>query len=88
MEKIDVKNMSAEQLKESLENAETLYQDMLYNHNVASLENTSELTVARKNIARIKTAMRAIELKQQEENGELKRDRIRARRKREKKNKK
>jgi large subunit ribosomal protein L29 len=71
-----------------LENAETLYQDMLYNHNVASFENTSELTVARKNIARIKTAMRAIELKQQEENGELKRDRIRARRKREKKNKK
>jgi large subunit ribosomal protein L29 len=88
MEKFEAKDMTAEQLKESLNEAEALYQDMLYNHNVAALENSSELTVARKNIARIKTALRAIELKQQEENGELKRDRIRARRKREKKNKK
>jgi large subunit ribosomal protein L29 len=88
MEKFEAKDMTAEQLQESLNEAEVLYQDMLYNHNVAALENTSELTVARKNIARIKTALRTIELKQQEENGELKRDRIRARRKREKKNKK
>lgn len=88
MEKFDAKNMTAEQLNESLKEAENLYQEMLYNHNVAALENTSDLTIARKNIARIKTALRVIDLKQQEENGELKRDRIRARRKREKKNKK
>lgn len=88
MEKFDAKDMTAEQLQVSLNEAEVLYQEMLYNHNVAALENPSELTVARKNIARIKTALRVIKLKQQEENGELKRDRIRARRKREKKNKK
>jgi large subunit ribosomal protein L29 len=88
MEKFDAKDMTAEQLQVSLNEAEVLYQDMLYNHNVAALENASELTIARKNIARIKTALRVIKLKQQEENGELKRDRIRARRKREKKNKK
>ena len=44
MEKFEAKDMTAEQLQESLNEAEVLYQDMLYNHNVAALENTSELT--------------------------------------------
>lgn len=91
MEKIDSKQLSSmtnEQLREELENTENQYQDMLYNHNVATLANVNEMKITRKNVARIKTEMRSRELAQQEQNGEVKRDRIRARRKKQKNSKK
>lgn len=85
MEKLDVKKLSVEELNAELLSAETLYQDLRYNHSVAVLEDTHVLTAARKNVARIKTELRSRELAQP---NELQRDRIRARRKKEKKNSK
>ncbi|WCL82815.1 50S ribosomal protein L29 [Saprospira sp. CCB-QB6] len=81
MDKIKATSMTDEQLKEALEQAETALQEMVYQHNVSALARPSDLKLTRKNIARIKTELRARELKQLEEAGDLKRDRIRARRK-------
>jgi large subunit ribosomal protein L29 len=82
MEKLDLKKMSVEELEAELLSAETHYQDLRYNHSVAVLENTQVLRIARKNVARVKTELRSRELAQPTE---LKRDRILARRKKEKK---
>ncbi|AFC24571.1 50S ribosomal protein L29 [Saprospira grandis] len=81
MDKIKATSMTDEQLREALEQAETALHEMVYQHNVSALARPSDLKLARKNIARIKTELRARELKQLEEAGDLKRDRIRARRK-------
>ena len=91
MEKIESKNlnsMTLEQLYTELENTETLYQETLYNHNVSAVSNANEMKITRKNVARIKTEIRSRELAQLEQNGELQRDKIRARRKKQKKNSK
>ena len=91
MEKIESKKLSSmtlEELVTELESTETLYQEMLYNHNVSALTNVLEMKITRKNVARIKTEIRSRELAQLEQNGELGRDKIRARRKKQKKNSK
>jgi large subunit ribosomal protein L29 len=85
MDKLDVKKLSVEELQAELLSAETIYQDMRYNHSVAVLENTQVLKEARRNVARIKTELRSRELAQPTE---LQRDRIIARRKKDKKNSK
>jgi large subunit ribosomal protein L29 len=91
MEKIESKNlnsMTLEQLNTELETTEALYQETLYNHNVSALSNATEMKITRKNVARIKTEIRSRELALLEQNGELQRDKIRARRKKQKKNSK
>jgi large subunit ribosomal protein L29 len=82
MDKIDYKKLSQEDLEAELLSAETNYQDLRYNHNVAVLENTQVLKEARKNVARIKTELRSRELTQ---STDLLRDKIIARRKKERK---
>jgi large subunit ribosomal protein L29 len=81
MKSSEFKNLSSEELTNELANAELLSQDLRYNHSVASLQNTQELKSARKVIARIKTELRSRELSS--ENNQ--RDRILARRKKERK---
>jgi len=81
MKSSEFKNLSSEELTSELAKAELLSQDLRYNHSVASLQNTQELKSARKVIARIKTELRSRELSS--ENNQ--RDRILARRKKERK---
>jgi large subunit ribosomal protein L29 len=81
MKSSEFKNLSSEELTNELVNAELLSQDLRYNHSVASLQNTQELKSARKVIARIKTELRSRELSS--DNNQ--RDRILARRKKERK---
>ena len=81
MAKLDLKGKSVEELNEELEQTQRHYNDLQFNNAVSSLDNTAELRTVRRNIARIKTAIRAHEL----EGSTEQRDRIRARRRRAKK---
>ncbi len=89
MNKIEnLKSMSIEELRSELESTELLYQEMQYKHHVAALADVNSMKVTRKNIARINTEIRSRELSDLEQKGELQRDRIRTRRKKQKKNSK
>ncbi|MCP4440462.1 MAG: 50S ribosomal protein L29 [Aureispira sp.] len=82
-EKKDFKSLSTEDLQAELQTTEQTYQSLKFNNAIATLENPKQLTALRKDIARIKTELRAKEL----ETSEVPRDRIQARRRRAKKNK-
>lgn len=82
MAKLDLKGKSVEELNEELVAITQHYNDLKFNNAVAALDNTAEIRTVRRNIARIKTAIRAQEL----EGSTEKRDRIRTRRRLAKKN--
>lgn len=82
MAKLDLKGKNMAELQEELESTQKHYHSLKFNNAVASLENTAEIRTVRRNIARIKTAIRAQEL----ENSTEKRDRIQTRRRLAKKN--
>ena len=82
MNNLDLKKMSLEELSAELNNAELLSQDLHYNHSIAALQNTQELKLARKTIARIKTELRSREIAS---SVDMFRDKIIARRKKERK---
>lgn len=82
MAKLDLKGKSVEELNEALVSTTQHYNDLKFNNAVAALDNTAEIRTVRRNIARIKTAIRALEL----ETSTVLRDRIQARRRRNKKN--
>ena len=84
MAKLELKDLDVQGLNQKLEETETMYHSMKYNNAVSSLENTSELKLVRRDIARIKTEIRARELA----GSTQKRDKIQARRRRVKKIKK
>lgn len=84
MAKLELKGLDVPGLNQKLEETENTYHSMKYNNAVSSLENTSELKLVRREIARIKTEIRARELVESTQ----KRDKIQARRRREKKIKK
>lgn len=84
MAKLELKDLDVQGLNQKLEETENAYHSMKYNNAVSSLENTSELKLVRREIARIKTEIRARELA----GSPQKRDKIQARRRREKKIKK
>jgi large subunit ribosomal protein L29 len=84
MTKLKLDGLSVEDLNTELDKAEEQYQTMTFNNAVGNLENTSELKVVRRNIARIKTQLRAQEL----EGSTQKRDKIQTRRRLAKKIKK
>ena len=84
MAKLDLKGKSVEALNEELASTTQHYNDLKFNNAVAALENTAEIRSVRRNIARIKTAIRAHEL----ETSTTPRDRIQARRRLAKKIKK
>lgn len=83
--KLELHKLSIEELKAELATVEKQYQGMKYQNLVATLADTSKIAVMRRNVARIKTELRARELAELEKAGPLKRDKIRARRKRAKK---
>jgi large subunit ribosomal protein L29 len=58
----EVKELETKDLVEKIENAETALQQMKLNHQVAPLENPSQIKIARRDIARMKTELRQREL--------------------------
>ena len=84
MNNVDLKKLTLDELTAELSNAELISQDLHYNHSIAALQNTQELKLARKTIARIKTEIRSRELSS---STELLRDKKIARRKKERNNK-
>lgn len=84
MAKLDLKGRSVDELKEELETTQKHYYSLKFNNAVTPLENTAEIRNVRRNIARIKTALRGQEL----EGSTQKRDKIQTRRRLAKKIKK
>ena len=58
----EVKELETKELVEKLENAVVAYNQKKLNHNITPLENPSEIKVARRDIARMKTELRQREL--------------------------
>ena len=58
----EVKELETKELVEKLENAVAAYNQKKLNHNITPLENPSEIKVARRDIARMKTELRQREL--------------------------
>jgi len=84
MAKLELKGLTVQQLNEELETTQKHYYSLKFNNAVATLENTAEIKTVRRNIARIKTELRAQELVESTQ----KRDKIQARRRLAKKIKK
>lgn len=80
---MNVKEMTNEELQEELKSAEVHYENLRFQNAVGTLENTATIRETRRDIARIKTELHARHLRELEEKGELKRDRIRRRRRKE-----
>jgi large subunit ribosomal protein L29 len=62
MKTVEIKEMSAQDLAERIQAEMASYNQMKLNHAVAPLENNSQIKVARRNIARMKTVLRQKEL--------------------------
>ena len=58
----ELKELETKDLVEKLENAVAAYDTMKLNHNIAPLENPSQIKVARRDIARMMTELRLREL--------------------------
>ena len=58
----EIKALADKELREKLENAVAAYDQMKLNHKITPLENPSQIKAARRDIARIKTELRAREL--------------------------
>jgi large subunit ribosomal protein L29 len=83
MSRIEVKNLSVEELNTELENTQNHLQLLKYNNAASTLANSAEIVITRRNIARIKTELRARVLAESNQ----KRDKIQNRRRLEKKSK-
>jgi len=77
MAKVELKGMTIQELNSELAKAEKHHSDLKFNNAVATLQDNSQIKIARRDVARIKTEIRARELA---ESPSLKRDKIRARR--------
>lgn len=84
MSKIEVKNLSNEELATELENTQSHLSSLKYNNGSSTLTNTAEIKLTRRNVARLKTELRSRELAESNE----KRDKIQNRRRIAKKSKK
>ena len=62
MKYAEIKDMSAADLAERIEAEKANYQQMKLNHAVSPLENNSKIKAARRDIARLMTALRQSEL--------------------------
>ena len=58
----EIKDMSAADLAERIEAEKANYQQMKLNHAVSPLENNSKIKAARRDVARLMTALRQSEL--------------------------
>ncbi|MCD8284819.1 MAG: 50S ribosomal protein L29 [Prevotellaceae bacterium] len=62
MKTAEIKQMSTADLQERIKTEKANYTQMLLNHAVSPLENTAQIRTARRNIARLMTALRQREL--------------------------
>ena len=58
----EVKELETKSLAEKLENTVAAYNQLKLNHNITPLENPSQIKIARRDIARMKTELRQREL--------------------------
>jgi large subunit ribosomal protein L29 len=84
MSKSELKGLSVQELNDELESIEKHYYTLKFNNAASTLENTAEIKNVRRNIARVKTEIRAKELSESTQ----KRDKIQLRRRLAKKIKK
>ena len=63
MKKEEIKELSDKELKERLETREREYLQMKRNHSISPLDSPAKITQDRRMIARVKTELRARELK-------------------------
>ncbi len=62
MKMAEINGMSTAELAERIQTEVASYNQMLLNHAVSPLENNSQIRIARRNIARMKTLLRQREL--------------------------
>ena len=62
MKMAEINGMSTAELAERIQTEVANYNQMLLNHAVSPLENNSQIRIARRNIARMKTLLRQREL--------------------------
>ncbi|MEA3461408.1 MAG: 50S ribosomal protein L29 [Bacteroidota bacterium] len=67
MKSSEIKELSIQELQERLESEETLMVRMKMNHAVSPLDNPNKIVETRRNIARLKTEVRARQLAEQSE---------------------
>lgn len=61
----DLRSKSVEELNEELENLQTEHFNLRFQHKTNKLENYAQLKNVRKDIARVKTVLRELELKKE-----------------------
>ena len=67
MKSSEIKELSIKELEERLESEENMIIRMRMNHSVSPLDNPNKIVETRKNIARLKTEMRARQIQEQSE---------------------
>jgi large subunit ribosomal protein L29 len=67
MKSSEIKELTIQELQERLESEETLMVRMKMNHAVSPLDNPNKIVETRRNIARLKTEMRARQIQEQSE---------------------
>jgi len=67
MKSTEIKELTAEELLERLESEESMMVRLKMNHAVSPLDNPNKIVETRKNIARLKTEMRARQMQTQSE---------------------
>lgn len=76
----ELQKLSKEELETQLAGTEQQYQSLKYQNAIAPIQNSSQILLLRRTIARLKTELRSREIALLEKEGTLKRDKIRARR--------
>ena len=67
MKSTEIKELSIQELQERLESEESMMVRMKMNHAVSPLDNPNKIVETRKNIARLKTEVRARKIQEQSE---------------------
>ena len=62
MKTAEIRQIPENELKERIATEEANYHQMVLNHSISPLANTAQIKSARRNIARMKTVLREIEL--------------------------
>jgi large subunit ribosomal protein L29 len=83
--KIEVQKLNTEELKGELSTLQSHLQSLQYRNAITPLANGSEIPATRRQIARVLTELRGRELAELAKTGNLKRDKLTARRRRMKK---
>jgi large subunit ribosomal protein L29 len=67
MKSSEIRELSLKELEERLENEENMLVRMRMNHAVSPLDNPNKIVETRRNVARLKTEVRARQIKEQSE---------------------